>query len=176
QVVVDSAGPVRATEASRGGAGRPLAPNRLAHGLEYRVEPDTAEGRLEGYVMEELWRDIEGWPYQVSDLGRVRRMGKDRVLKPFLMGRDRNRPMVTLWNSGGDGRRRRHVLVHLLVATEFIGPRPEGMVICHINSDPHDNRACNLRYGTVAENELDKRLPSQYRGNLSYEDYLDIRD
>ncbi len=47
---------------------------------------------------------------------------------------------------------RRHRKVHHLVAAAFIGPRPEGMVICHNNGDPLDNRVENLRYDTQAAN------------------------
>lgn len=35
----------------------------------------------------EEWRALgSGWKYEVSNLGRVRRTGKDRVLKAFLWG------------------------------------------------------------------------------------------
>ncbi len=50
---------------------------------------------------------------------------------------------------------RRHTKVHHLVAEAFIGPRPPGMVVCHNNGDPLDNRVENLRYDTQANNITD---------------------
>src|SRR5690606_32157657 len=43
-----------------------------------------------------------------------------------------------------------------LVAAAFLGPRPEGSEVCHINGDPADNRVENLRYGSRSENVLDQ--------------------
>ncbi len=48
--------------------------------------------------------------------------------------------------------------VHALVAEAFIGPRPEGMEIRHLNGDPADNRPENLEYGTRSENSKDSKL------------------
>ncbi|UAK58596.1 HNH endonuclease [Mycolicibacterium smegmatis] len=42
--------------------------------------------------------------------------------------------------------------VHHLVAAEFIGPRPDGMVIMHLDDDTLNNNVDNLKYGTQAEN------------------------
>lgn len=45
--------------------------------------------------------------------------------------------------------------VHWMVAETFIGPRPPGQVVRHLNGDPGDNRVENLAYGTHSENMLD---------------------
>lgn len=42
--------------------------------------------------------------------------------------------------------------VHHLIAETFIGPRPDGMEVRHLNGDKLDNRVENLAYGTHAEN------------------------
>ena len=46
--------------------------------------------------------------------------------------------------------------VHSLVLLTFVGERPEGLCIRHLNSDPSDNSLSNLAYGTLSENQLDR--------------------
>lgn len=48
--------------------------------------------------------------------------------------------------------------VHSLVAETFIGPRPVGHQIRHINGIKTDNNVVNLVYGTASENEADKAV------------------
>ncbi len=42
--------------------------------------------------------------------------------------------------------------VHQLVAETYLGERPDGLVIDHIDRDRHNNSADNLRYVTQQEN------------------------
>lgn len=44
-----------------------------------------------------------------------------------------------------------------LVCRAFHGPRPEGCICAHHNGNRTDDRAENLRWATVSENEADKR-------------------
>lgn len=76
-----------------------------------------------------------------------------------------------------DGSSRKHRTVHSLVAQAFLGERPAGQDVMHINGDRSDNRLENLRYGTRADN-----LRSTYsyggrqaNGKLSLDDVDDIR-
>ena len=46
-------------------------------------------------------------------------------------------------------------LVHRLVLETFVGPCPDGMVACHNNGDPADNRMENLRWDTSKANSKD---------------------
>lgn len=101
-------------------------------------------------VMTEQWRSVVGWEglYEVSDAGRVRRVGKAAVLTPAL----RNRyPRVTLSRGNAPS----YCTVHVLVAEAFLGPRPEGLEVRHLNGHRDDARASNLAWGTRAENVAD---------------------
>lgn len=104
----------------------------------------------------EEWRPVDGWPYEVSSLGRVRRTGPD------TLGRSSGRKTSLLrqqriWTGylrvrlcHGDRLANRYV--HGLVAHAFIGPKPVGMEVNHRNGSKADNRAWNLEYVTRAEN------------------------
>jgi len=45
---------------------------------------------------------------------------------------------------------------HCVVARTFLGPRPEGLDVCHNDGDPANNRPANLRYDTRTANHADK--------------------
>lgn len=104
--------------------------------------------------MNEEWRPVpafEAW-YEVSSLGRVRRIKQacgttiGKVLRP---GRNRlGYPYVVL---SREGRVTTHT-VHKFVAGAFLGPRPDGLDVNHIDGDKANNRAENLEYCTRAAN------------------------
>lgn len=48
--------------------------------------------------------------------------------------------------------------VHSLVADSFIGPRPKGLQVRHLDGNKANNHLINLAYGTAKENEADKVL------------------
>lgn len=55
--------------------------------------------------------------------------------------------------------------VHDLVAIAFIGSKPEGMQVRHLDGNKDNNAAHNLAYGTPAENAADSvRLGKTTRG------------
>lgn len=71
--------------------------------------------------------------------------------------RDVERDYVYKQDCNSDGYltvRVRHVrtTVHRLVALAFLGERPEGMVIDHIDRDKTNNHISNLRYCSLSEN------------------------
>ena len=125
-------------------------------------------------LMKELWQPIPGFEetYEASDQGRIRSIDrvvtqpcrwagvetisykrKGKILRQASRKEQNSnygRKFVNLW--GGTPRRSYPTLVHHLVAFTFIGPRPKGLEIDHVNGDKTDNRACNLEYVTHAEN------------------------
>lgn len=44
---------------------------------------------------------------------------------------------------------------HVLIASAFLGQKPEGMLVLHANDVKNDNRPENLRYGTASQNYAD---------------------
>lgn len=104
----------------------------------------------------EQWRDVRGYEgyYEVSDLGRVRRVrgGRGATVGRILRAKEPNRT--------SDYRRvqlcrndvKRTVTVHFLVCEAFHGKRPRKKVPNHINMDKLDNRACNLEWCTLKQN------------------------
>ena len=112
----------------------------------------------------ERWIDVpvprfEG-RYAVSSLMRIRSLPRDTasgrrggmLLKPYL--RDDGYSQVTLYGPGGKPDSQRF-LVHELVALAFLGPRPTGMHIRHLDGDPGNSVPENLAYGSPSENMLD---------------------
>ena len=54
------------------------------------------------------------------------------------------------------------VLVHTIIALCYLGERPEGKQIDHINSIRNDNRVENLQYITASENIMKR---TNFKGN-----------
>lgn len=110
----------------------------------------------------EEWRPIPGYEgrYEVSSEGRVRswaRKDGPHLRRPSTG--DQRYHSVTLCRDGRHEQR----AIHTLVALVFIGPRPEGMEVRHLDGNSHNNRAANLTYGTHAENMLDQRRHGTHR-------------
>lgn len=101
----------------------------------------------------EEWKDIIGYEgrYQVSDLGNVKslnysRKGVAQLLKPIL--KSTGYYVVTLNVNG----RQKQFHVHRLVADAFVNKKYGCSVVDHINTIKTDNRAENLRWGTISDN------------------------
>lgn len=116
----------------------------------------------------EEWRLVKGWPYEVSDFGRVRRSGAGaknghntiigRILKPNT---DRyGYSYVRLCRNG----KVKDFKVHRLVCMLFIGPAPfDRAEVRHNDGKPNNNRAINLSWGTSAQNAADRDLHGRTR-------------
>ena len=96
--------------------------------------------------------DYEGL-YEVSSTGLVQSIARatTRGGPMKFIGDGRGYQFVSLTRAG----KQRRYSVHGLVAAAFIGPRPEGLVVRHLDGDPGNNWAYNLAYGTQAENMQD---------------------
>lgn len=108
---------------------------------------------------QEIWRPIPGHPkYDISDQGRVRSWipwrgnAVPRVIKQWP--RSDGRLIVTL----NDIKPIRQHKVHVLLGSAFLGERPEGQQLRHLNGDHTDNRLINVAYGTPSENRQDQML------------------
>ena len=50
----------------------------------------------------------------------------------------------------------RRVTAHGAVMEAFVGPRPDGAMVCHWDDNPANNHVSNLRYGTASDNMMDR--------------------
>ncbi len=103
---------------------------------------------------EEEWRPVAGWPYLVSNMGRVVRV-ESCQLKTFLPQR---------FNSAGRPYPRfvqlkqhdqvKKVMVGNLVMEAFVGPRPPNSIVLYLDGNVNNNDLKNLRYATRGEAAL----------------------
>ena len=109
-----------------------------------------------GAIQPEEWRPVPGYEgrYEVSSLGNVRSIGiggnkkSGQPLKPMQATPGLRYVQVAMYLHG----ERRYYRVHQLVMAAFVGPRPPGMEINHIDGDAGNNRRDNLEYATRSEN------------------------
>jgi len=105
-------------------------------------------------MMQEEWRISPSFPcYEVSSHGNVRRC--DNSPKSYKNGENMKLTIdkdgyfrIGLCMNG----KSHTAIVHLLVAEAFIGPRPEGLEVNHIDGVKSNNFWGNLEYTTQLEN------------------------
>lgn len=108
----------------------------------------------------EVWKTIPQWPtYEVSDLGRIRRVSGGRWNKPgkILKAGDRGKGYlrVMLRMNGKD----RTAFVHCLVAEAFHGPRPStNHEAAHLDGNKSNNGLKNIDWVTTQTNHEHKKL------------------
>lgn len=96
---------------------------------------------------QEIWKIIEDYPmYEVSNLGKVRKISSGQLLKQCLDSK--GYPSVNV----NDGKKATLKVVHRFVAKAFI-PNPECKpCVDHIDANKTNNRVKNLRWVTHKEN------------------------
>ena len=57
-----------------------------------------------------------------------------------------------------DASKRQRIALHVLVAITFLGPRPNGLVIAHLDGDKTNNSVENLKYVSQRENIGHRRI------------------
>lgn len=121
--------------------------------------------------MIEEWRAVDGWPYEVSSLGRVRPVNWSRA------NPNRN-PLKAFQNKDGYPRVRlcrdettvtRSITVHTLVCIAWHGPKPfPAAQVRHLDGKIDHISPDNLCWGTSKENAADRdRHGTQAKGDQS---------
>lgn len=106
-------------------------------------------------TMNEIWKPVVGHAgYEVSDHGRVR----SYFLRGSKSRRTLRRPRLLSAAKDSFGYRavvlsRKFIRIHALVAQSFIGPRPAGADVMHLDGSTDNNSLSNLRYGSRSENQ-----------------------
>lgn len=97
-------------------------------------------------------RIIDGDPdYRVWPCGKAEsfKSGTWKTLKPNPNRKGYLR--ITLCRDG----KQRSCKIHHLIARAFLGPRPPGQVVRHLDDDKFNNHVSNLAYGSYSDNAQD---------------------
>ena len=122
----------------------------------------------------EIWKPIPNYPnYFASNLGRIKRgaysytqqnpirnclcrhVMPEKIMAQHLVKtitRPNRRGIGYLFCAPRINGVNKRLAVHVAVATAFLGERPQGYDVCHIDNNPMNNRIENLKYGTRKEN------------------------
>ena len=99
----------------------------------------------------EIWKSIDGYAnYEVSNFGRVRNAETEKIMKTSLRGGSYLR--VVLSKNGVQ----KSYSVHRLVAQEFVNNPNNKPVADHIDGNPLNNNASNLRWADKSENQWNR--------------------
>jgi hypothetical protein len=136
----------------------------------------------------EIWKDIPGYEgyYQVSDLGRVRRLFrndinhnyggnkivKEKILKGYVDKRDYKSVRVTLCKEGITER----FTVSRLVASCFMNNNDNLPLVEHIDDNPLNNHFANLKWGTHKSNSNARERSMKRKLSISDKEFIKNSD
>lgn len=105
----------------------------------------------------EIWSPIPGHRgYEASIGGRIRNAETGHVLRPYAVVNDWGYPRLTVCLPGRkNGRGSRRVAVSRLVCAAFDRKPRKGEMCRHLDGDPMNNSAGNLKWGSRQENADD---------------------
>lgn len=108
--------------------------------------------------MNELWVDIDGYKglYKVSNLGRIKSIISDKILKNIKTGNGYLK--VSLYSND----RTEQKSIHRLVCENFLEPDIDRKYVNHIDGDKLNNNITNLEWCTSKENN-DHRYTLGYK-------------
>ena len=149
---------------------------------------ELTEEKAEGQE-KEAWNPVRGYEnwYSVSSFGNVRREKTGpgarlgRILRPELSGAGNRKYYRVVLSKNSI---KKHIFIHRLVYSSFIGPIPNQLQINHKDLDKLNNKIGNLECVTAKENQNHARLNREYNilkgedvGNskLTNEDVIYIR-
>jgi len=125
-------------------------------------------------VLEEIWKDIEGWEgvYQVSSKGRLKSFKSD-VNGYILSNINKKGGYFSVVLTDSIHKRKRYVRMHVLVAEAFIGKRIKGMQIHHKDGNKQNNIVSNLEYIHPADHYKETLVnnPQIVTGIVNYNKY-----
>lgn len=107
--------------------------------------------------MTEIWKTSVRFPkYDISSMGKIRHKVNRIIRKTF---KSRCGASIHLKHENG---KETYVLMHHEVMYAFVGDRPNGMLIDHLDGDTTNNNLSNLKYVTPRENNHNRKDQSKY--------------
>jgi hypothetical protein len=113
----------------------------------------------------EVWKPVNGYEgiYEISSEGRFARIKNDeRFIRKINLCT--HYPSVSFLKRPTD-KSQKSATIHKLVAEAFLGERPLGAVIRHIDGNRYNSKATNLCYGTPEENRIDSINHKTFKGS-----------